>query len=155
LLPLTRLKPLESDTSVGQGQVQFTNATGQLDFIEQLTGRAQDVFAQPGFSLAVSDTRRNGSWTLQAQTEPLVETQSNQKLAGELIYKTAGGTIPLSNVARPILQHTNAGADSVTNVTDDWQNSAEKQRGLFLHLSGGAVAGNYQGEILWSLLDAI
>ncbi|KRK86354.1 hypothetical protein FC99_GL001684 [Levilactobacillus koreensis JCM 16448] len=149
------LEPLESDTSVGQGRVQFTNTTGQLDFIEQLTGRAQDVFAQPGFSLAVSDTRRNGSWTLQAQTEPLVETQSKQKLAGELIYKTGGGAIPLTNVARPILQHTNAGTDSVTNVTDDWQNSAEKQRGLFLHLSGGAVAGNYQGEILWSLLDAI
>ncbi|WP_203642004.1 lectin-like domain-containing protein [Levilactobacillus andaensis] len=149
------VSPLENDSSVGQGQVQFTNATGQVDFAEQLTGRAQDVFAQPGFSLAVADTRRNGSWTLQVQAEPLIETQSKQRLAGDLIYKTAEGAIPLAKEARPILQHTNAGADSVTNVTDNWQDSAGKQRGLFLHLSGGAVAGNYQGEILWSLLDAI
>lgn len=149
------LSPLENDSGVGQGQVQFTNATGQLDFIQQLTGRAQDVFAQPGFSMAVADTRRNGSWTLQVQAEPLVETQSKQRLAGDLIYKTAEGTIPLTNEARPVLQHTNAGIDSVTNVTAGWQNLPAKQRGLFLHLSGGATAGTYQGEILWSLLDAI
>ncbi|MFC6261420.1 lectin-like domain-containing protein [Levilactobacillus fujinensis] len=137
--------------STGGGEVSFSGQSMPLIFNGQLTGRPQELFSQAGFALHVTDSRLTGSWQLQAQVAPLTDFTTHRLLAGNLIYKSATGPITLTNVARPVMDHENQGSGSDVNVADSW--SAAANQGLFLHLSGGAVAGNYQSKITWTLLD--
>ncbi|WP_143463436.1 L-type lectin family protein [Levilactobacillus enshiensis] len=149
-LPLiVTLVPIEIGDSENEG-AQFVGPAGPLNFVGQLTGQAQNLMAESGFSLKIADSRPNGSWQLQAQVAPLMEKQTGRKLAGELIYQAGQDSQILTAAPKIVLTHTNKGNASVTVFG---QPTGDSQQGFRLHISGAAVAGVYTGEVRWSLLN--
>lgn len=80
--------------------------------------------------------------------------EAGDHLLGKPVYATREGKLPIEKEMTPIVTHETtkkqAKNHNVYGVTDDW----DHQTGMFLSIDSGATAGNYQGELTWSLDDA-
>ncbi|AVK60843.1 cell surface protein [Lactobacillus sp. CBA3605] len=99
------------------------------------------------WQVTINDTRAKGAnWYLYASASTL--TSANTTLKGNLIYRdgTADNQV-ITN--QSTLVASGARASDTTNATADW--SANK--GIFLDVQPGVVAGAYNGTVNWSLQD--
>lgn len=140
-------------------QTVILNVTGSLTFdtvgrqgsFKQtvLTGRAQHIRTNNDWSLQVSDTRQSGSqWKLQAAATPFT-TAENDRLDGQLVYRTGHGDLPLTESAVTVERGTTLTDHTVTNVAQTWN----ARHGLGIRVGAGAQAGDYQTTITWTLAD--
>ncbi|WP_369956918.1 WxL domain-containing protein [Levilactobacillus brevis] len=120
---------------------------------KQLTGQRQELKRGDGWELSVQDTRGAGSkWRLSVKAATFVN-EAGDHLLGKPVYATREGKTPIEKEMTPIVTHETtkkqAKNHNVYGVTDDW----DHQTGMFLSIDDGATAGNYQGELTWSLDD--
>ncbi|MCT3574033.1 lectin-like domain-containing protein [Levilactobacillus brevis] len=122
--------------------------------LKQLTGQRQELKRGDGWELSVQDTRGAGSkWRLSVKAATFIN-EAGDHLLGKPVYATREGKLPIEKEMTPIVTHETTKKQeknhNVYGVTDDW----DHQTGMFLSIDSGATAGNYQGELTWSLDDA-
>ncbi|KRK90976.1 hypothetical protein FC99_GL002512 [Levilactobacillus koreensis JCM 16448] len=115
----------------------------------ELTGTNQQVKRTADWQLKVLDTREAGAkWSLQVTGTPFVSTEG-QQLAGDVYYHDGTDRTLVSSTPIAIHQGEAADEDQLTDVVDTWADDT----GLLLEVSGGTVAGTYEGTLTWTLND--
>ncbi|WP_261807032.1 lectin-like domain-containing protein [Lapidilactobacillus luobeiensis] len=143
-------------------QITITSLTGSLRFglIAQqssfrplrLTGQTQTAVRADNWALEVVDGRifNQGTigWQLLAQATPLT-TDHGQRLPGELVYRANDQEQSLST---PTIVATNT-TTSGNQLTRIPQNLWQADNGILLKVHSNAIAGQYSGQITWTLQD--
>ncbi|MFC6261395.1 WxL domain-containing protein [Levilactobacillus fujinensis] len=135
------------------GELKFDTVSSEESFqISTLTGNSQRVGRSGDWQLVVQDTRGTGSrWTLNAQATPFT-TSDGQQLAGQPVYVTTHGSIPIEATPTPVLTHVTD--DSENDGRFDVAGSWTAKTGMLLAVNNGSAVGNYSGTITWTLSDA-
>ncbi|MFD1549619.1 hypothetical protein [Levilactobacillus fuyuanensis] len=134
------------------GDVDFGSTSGNLTYTADLTGSDQTVSrSDPNWSFNIDDTAKKGTtWQLYAQASTL--TSKTAALDGELVYSDGQNSQPQPLSAKTLI--TDHGSDGTTtpfNIASDWTD----QSGILLKVHGGAMKGDYEGTITWTLEDSI
>ncbi|AVK61525.1 cell surface protein [Lactobacillus sp. CBA3605] len=107
------------------------------------------------FDINVEDSRATGSkWYVYATATALTTGTGTtaHTLKGNLIYKTSSTDQQnLTNTSTLVGSGTKVAGTTDTKVTSDWDSS--KGIGIFLEALPGIYAGDYTGQINWSLQD--
>ncbi|WP_334329758.1 hypothetical protein [Companilactobacillus sp. HBUAS59699] len=95
----------------------------------------------------------NSTWALSAQCTDLVETNTDQSLAGGLIYTNKAGAIQSLRDSQVLLasDKTIDRDKVITDVAGQWS----QDNGILLKVLPSPVAGNYTGTISWYLTDSL
>lgn len=135
------------------GELKFAAVSPNETFeASKLTGKTQFVKRRGDWQLAISDTRGTGEqWTLVAQASQFT-TSDGTAMSGQPVYVDDFRVISLGETPTPVLTHTTD--DAVDDGTFDVAKTWTPDTGVLLELNGGAAAGDYQGTITWTLLDA-
>lgn len=135
------------------GELKFAAVSAVERFqSSKLTGKSQLVSRAGNWQLVVQDTRGTGDrWTLLAQASEFT-TGNGTRLAGQPVYVTPYQTIPIGDTPTPVYAHVtdDSVADGLVNVAADWT----RQTGVMLAVNGGSAAGEYSGQLTWTLADA-
>ncbi|WP_143463079.1 WxL domain-containing protein [Levilactobacillus enshiensis] len=141
-VPITVTGELKFDTVSSEEGFQASTLTGN----SQLVGRTGD------WRLVVQDTRGTGSrWTLNAQATALT-TSDGQQLAGQPVYVTSHGSLPIGTTPTPVLTHVTDDSEDAGrfDVVGSWT----PRTGMLLTVTDGSAIGHYSGTIVWTLSDA-
>jgi len=139
--------------TLNSGVLQLANVSDRATFSTELTGSAQEVEPNAGWTINVVDTRGTGSaWTLQANATAQATTPDSQ-LSGDLIYKRQNGTeVTLNQTPQTVMTHTNTVTDSgTTDVTSSWGQRA----GMQAQINSDAIVGDYTIVVGWQLIDGV
>ncbi|WP_204121219.1 MULTISPECIES: hypothetical protein [Levilactobacillus] len=139
--------------TLNMGVLQLANVSDQAKFTTKLTGSAQDVEPDAGWTINVVDTRGTGSaWTLQANATAQATTPDGQ-LSGNLVYKRQNGTeVTLNQTPQTVMTHTNTATDTgTTDVTSSWGQKA----GMQAQINSDAIVGDYTIVVGWQLIDGV
>lgn len=135
------------------GELKFAAISANERFqASKLTGNRQVVARQGNWQLAVQDTRGSGErWTLLAQASPFVASNGT-RLAGQPIYVTPYQVIPIAETPTPVFSHVTDDRvdDGLVDVAAGWT----ADTGVLLAVNGGSAAGEYHGQLTWTLTDA-
>lgn len=135
------------------GELKFDTVSSAEGFrVSTLTGNSQLVGRTGDWRLVVQDTRGTGSrWTLNAQATALT-TSDGQQLAGQPVYVTGHGTIPIGTSPTPVLTHVTDDSEDAGRF--DVAGSWTSKTGILLAVDDGSAVGSYSGTIIWTLSDA-
>ena len=143
--------------TIHMGQVTLGDTAAPLTFTPTfLNGVNQTVARDGDWALNVNDSlKSNSTWTLTAKTAGMFKNGVNapgNELNGHLFYRQAPDAEEqkLGAAAVQISNGTSDGKTRTTNVADDWT----ADTGILLDVDGGAVPGDYSGEIQWTLTAA-
>lgn len=140
-VPITVAGELKFDTVSSEEGFQASTLTGN----SQLVGRTGD------WRLVVQDTRGTGSrWTLNAQATALT-TSDGQQLAGQPVYVTSHGSLPIGTTPTPVLTHVTDDSEDAGRF--DVAGSWTPKTGILLAVKDGSAIGRYSGTIIWTLSD--
>lgn len=131
------------------GGLSFATVAPQSSFkTTTLTGKSQRIGRENDWRVRVQDTRKLGErWSLQVSATPF-KTAGGQRLAGELVFREANRTQPITE--QPLtIQRGSAGKEAVIDAIAGWN----QDQGLELAVNGSAESGVYRGEITWTLAD--
>ncbi|AKP63939.1 hypothetical protein ABN16_02300 [Levilactobacillus koreensis] len=97
------------------------------------------------------NNQSGADWKMMAALTTPFANQSG-KLAGYLVYQPAAGAPELMSEQTVTVadQTTNPGNGNTDICTANWR----PDTGMLLKVNGGATAGNYQGQITWTLVNA-
>lgn len=107
------------------------------------------------WDIMVNDGREAGpdsTWNLSASTSDL--TSDTNKFNGNMVFRNSNGVESiltgnnLVNIANGVKNQT---GQQTTNIASNWDDSD----GIFLRSNGLTTAGNYSGEINWTLADTV
>ncbi|WP_203643401.1 lectin-like domain-containing protein [Levilactobacillus andaensis] len=131
-------------------QLTFHTVAEKSSFVAtDLTGTNQQIKRTADWQLKVLDTREAGAkWSLQVTGTPFVSSEG-QQLAGGVYYHDEHGKTLISTTPIAVYQGEAADEDELTDVVDTWSDDT----GLLLEVSGGTVAGTYEGTLTWTLND--
>ena len=133
------------------GNVAFGSNSGDLTYQSQISGSKQIVErADPDWTFNINDTVTKGTdWQLSAKASALTSDTDGSTLDGQLVYSNDGTNMQqLSPTADTIItDHKSDGSNTPFNIASDWQDNT----GILLQLNGGALVGNYQGKVTWTL----
>ncbi|AVK64090.1 cell surface protein [Lactobacillus sp. CBA3606] len=104
------------------------------------------------FDINVADARATGSkWYVYATATPLTTGTGTaaHTLKGNLIYKDGTNQQNLTNTSTLVGSGTKVAGTTDTKVTSSWDSS----KGIFLDVFPGVYAGDYTGQVNWSLQD--
>ncbi|WP_261809984.1 lectin-like domain-containing protein [Levilactobacillus humaensis] len=128
------------------GELAFTSATPQVTFKGKLTGTMQRLACAQPLDLTITDTREKGNgWHLEAVASQL-KRADGKSLDGDLQYFKDGQFLSL-DAAQTVASHTNDGVTTMTHL------SSETNQGLVLQVEGGAISGDYSGQVSWLLMN--
>ncbi|WP_318766429.1 hypothetical protein [Lactiplantibacillus carotarum] len=151
--------PLPITIAKNAGTLTFGNSFPAISFGHHPVPAVEEKYApQSPINVPVEDTRASGaSWTLTASASSLTATGGTFK--GNVSFQRAGGPIEsLTNasvvVASGQRQTNTAGQNAVSDWTsspdDTWTSASQ---GIFLDTLPGTTAGNFSGQINWTLGD--
>ncbi|NLR10602.1 MULTISPECIES: WxL domain-containing protein [Lactobacillaceae] len=135
-----------------RGELKLSSVSTNEQFeASTLTGRSQLVHREGDWQLVVQDTRGRGSqWTLMVQATPFV-ARHGATLNGGPLYVTPDGITPIGATPTAIMTHTMAETrDGKFDVAAQWSH----QTGVLLGVEKGTAAGEYTGQLTWTLEDA-
>ncbi|VDG20463.1 cell surface protein [Lactobacillus sp.] [Lactiplantibacillus mudanjiangensis] len=138
------------------GSLSLSGVTGNLDFGSKLEIPTKTTtFAPSGdWGVTVDDTRTVGaSWKLMATATPLTTTSGTaHTLAGDLVYRAGDGSADqvLTDKSVEVANGQRQSGSTTTKVTTDWTSS----KGILLKVAPSTYAGDYSGEVDWTLQDA-
>ena len=92
----------------------------------------------------------NSKWELMAESDGLYSKKDDRKFNGSLVFKNEDGTVELSGEETRIASGKKATANATIDVSKDWT----VDDGILLKNNGFNLAGDYTGEIEWTLRDA-
>lgn len=136
------------------GSVSFGDISSNISFKtthtlikNQLIPRMND------WHINVNDNRDKGSgWTVLAKATELTDRKTNHILNGNIVYKDMDGKISNLTNNVPIASNIKDSDNSETkNIADSWN----ANNGILLFLSSQNTAGNYSGNISWTLSDSL
>lgn len=129
------------------GSISYTQSVGALAFGQvTLTGASQLIKRSGDWHLIVNDDRTTTTgWVLSAEATSLT-TSDGQQLAGGLVYRQGGQETSLTNQAVEVAKST----ATTYNVESHWTSDT----GILLRLNAGARAGDYAGQLTWTLTSA-
>lgn len=146
-----KAEPLKVAATQHSGDLAFETVPCHCSFKGELTGAKQMITRDKGWQLQVRDDRGTGSsWKLQLSVSKSFTTTSGNQLSGDMVYCCDGTTKTLGTEPTVIEQQTTKQDDEVTDVAGHWG----AKEGVLMAVDGDAVAGEYQGELLWQLTDA-
>ncbi|MFC6181687.1 cell surface protein [Lactiplantibacillus daowaiensis] len=131
-----------------QGTLSFGSLSGTLNFEHLMVPVKTTTYAPNGpCDVQLSDTRApKSTWYLYANATTL--TSVTHQLTGDLIYQNGQQTMVMTNQSTLIASGTR-GDTATTSITKDWSTN----KGIFLRVKPGVYAGQYAGQINWSLQD--
>lgn len=105
------------------------------------------------WQIDVIDSREKGSsWSVQASASKLTDSKTHQKFDGALIYRDHAGKVSYLNNDLTIAENFKDDDDTQEkSITENWNS----QDGILLLSNSQNKAGNYSGEINWSLVDSL
>lgn len=130
------------------GQLTF-QAVAEASSFEKtsLTGSSQQIKRTSDWQVKILDTREAGaSWALQVTATPFISSDG-RTLAGELRYYDEDGQTAIGGDPIMVSKGVSTDTDDVTDVVGNWQDES----GLLLDVDGGAVQGDYESTITWTL----
>ena len=136
------------------GTVQFGTVSPQLSFkTVNLTSPNEIIPRMNNWQVEVIDNREKGSsWTVQASASKLTNPITHQNFDGALIYRDHTGKISYLNNNLTIAENSKDNDETQSkDITENWNS----QDGILLISNSQNKAGNYSGEINWSLVDSL
>jgi hypothetical protein len=136
------------------GTVQFGSVSPQLNFkTMNLTSPNEIIPRMNNWQIDVIDSREKGSsWSVQANASKLTDSKTHQEFDGALIYRDPTGKVSYLNNDLTIAENSKDNDDTQEkSITENWNS----QDGILLLSNSQNKAGNYSGEINWSLIDSL
>jgi Organic solvent tolerance protein OstA len=152
--PQHNLTPIVKATVSKKGELSLT-VNKAYEFGDMNNVSESRLISRKGnWDILVNDGREAGpdsKWSLSASTSGL--TSSGNKFNGDMIFRNSNGVENVLtgnnvNIASGVKNQT---GQQITNIASDWDNSD----GIFLRSNGLTPAGQYSGEIDWTLSDVV
>lgn len=132
------------------GELDWGLVSGNSSFKDTtLTGNGQTVARNNDWHVEV-DNQSGANWKMMAALTKPFANQSG-RLAGDLVYQPAMGDSEM--MSGQTVMVANQSAEPVDELTDICKNWGPNT-GMLLKVNGGATAGDYQGQITWTLVNA-
>ncbi|WP_125573647.1 L-type lectin family protein [Levilactobacillus huananensis] len=149
--PYKNVSNVVTYTIIVPGQLAFQSVAEASSFeTTSLTGSSQQIKRTSDWQVKILDTREAGaSWALQVTATPFVSSDG-RTLSGELRYYDEDGQTAIGGDPITVSDGVSTDKDDVTDVVGNWQDES----GLLLDVDGGAVRGNYEATITWTLNNA-
>jgi hypothetical protein len=106
------------------------------------------------WSVKIVDTRKKDSpWFLQAVASPLIDSNSNKKFNGEIVYRNDDGSYKSLSSTQLIASGKKETDEqqSTTDIVKSWNSD----QGILLKSNGNNETGKYKGTISWTLTDSL
>lgn len=145
--------PLKIAINQRSGDLAFDTMPCNCNFKGELNGRHQMIGRDKDWQLRVRDGRGAGSsWKLQLNVSKKFTTTDGRELSGDVVYRNGKARQKLTIGDKPtvIEEQTTKEDDECVDVAQKWKDND----GVLIEVNGDAVAGDYNGELLWQLTDA-
>ncbi|WP_341780329.1 L-type lectin-domain containing protein [Levilactobacillus sp. HBUAS70063] len=134
------------------GTLSFERIPAQASFESySLTGQHLLLHRNNDWQLAVRDERgTHQRWRLEVALRGAFETATGRQLSGQPLLVGPHGQAPIDAKGATVVDKVSQSDDEVTAVDREWTTNT----GILLDVAADALAGDYQGTLQWSLVNA-